>query len=509
MMKAVIFDLDGTLSDSLESIAYSANLALKAIGLPAYETERYKQFVGDGASELVRRMLYHNGDRECERYNELREKYREFFREYCMYRVHPYEGLPEVLLELKSKGVLLAVLSNKPHKQAVEVVEELFGSELFTMIQGQSSDFERKPSPEGAFFIARSLGVEPAECVYVGDTDTDMKTGKSAGMYTVGVLWGFRSRQELEENNADEIIERPRRLLKIVNRDADSVKTTDEVCEREDGGTASEQEEKTEPGIRLVATDVDGTLVKDSSNEVYPEIIEAVRKLREKDILFVVASGRQYYSLVNLFDEVQEDMIFIAENGAHIRCRGTDISVISMDPAIARELILESRRFPGVDVVVSTASGAYLESKNQEFLDLITYGYQNKYTLVEDILKENIDIIKVALYHKDSIREIGENILIPKWKDQCKACMAGEEWVDFMDASVDKGNALKTIQDFFHISEEETMVFGDNGNDVGMLNRAKESYVVSNARDDVKRHAKHLCAPYSEKGVYRELQTLF
>lgn len=508
MMKAVIFDLDGTLSDSLESIAYSANLALKAIGLPSYETERYKQFVGDGVGELVRRMLYYNGDMEYARYDELRAKYREYFREYCMYRVHPYEGLPEVLLELKKKGVLLTVLSNKPHKQAVEVVEELFGTELFTMIQGQSSDFERKPSPEGAFYIARSLSVEPSECLYVGDTDTDMKTGKSAGMYTVGVLWGFRERQELEENHADEIIETPDRLLKIVERDGAAM-TEDHAREGKENGAAYGQEEKKTPVIRLVATDVDGTLVKDSSNEVYPEIIEAVRKLHEKDILFVVASGRQYYSLVKLFDEVQDDMIFIAENGAHIRCRGTDISVVSMDPKIARELILESRRFPGVDVVVSTAGGAYLESKNQEFLDLITYGYQNKFTLVEDILKEDIDIIKVALYHKDSIREIGENILVPKWKDLCKACMAGEEWVDFMDASVDKGNALKTIQDFFHISREETMVFGDNGNDVGMLNQAEESYVVSNARDDVKRHAKHLCAPYSEKGVYRELQTLF
>ncbi len=496
MMKAVIFDLDGTLSDSLESIAYSANLALRAIGMPPYETERYKQFVGDGARELVRRMLYHNGDTEYTRYEELRGKYREYFREFCMYRVHPYEGLPAVLLKLKRKGVILAVLSNKPHKQAVEVVEDLFGTELFSIIQGQSDNLERKPSPEGAFYIARSLGVEPSECVYVGDTDTDMKTGKSAGMYTVGVLWGFRERQELEENHADEIIEMPDRLLKIVERDGSEM-AADNTCEGK------------ESGIRLVATDVDGTLVKDSSNEVYPEIIEAVRKLRKKDILFVVASGRQYYSLVKLFNEVREDMIFIAENGAHIRCRDTDISVVPMDPEIARELILESRRFPGVDVIVSTAKGAYLESKNQEFLDLITYGYQNKFTLVEDILKEDIDIIKVALYHKDSIREIGENILVPKWKDLCKACMAGEEWVDFMDASVDKGNALKTIQDFFHISRKETMVFGDNGNDVGMLKRAEESYVVSNARDDVKCHAKHLCAPYSEKGVYRELQTLF
>ena len=478
MMKAVIFDLDGTLSNSLESIAYSANLSLKALGMNTYETERYKRFVGDGADELIKRMLIHNGDTACQRYDELRAKYREYFSEYCMYQVRPYEGLPEVLLELKKRGVMLAVLSNKPHRQAVEVVEALFGKDLFAMIQGQSRELQRKPSPEGAFYIARKLGVEPSECVYVGDTDTDMKTGTAAGMYTVGVLWGFREKQELIDNHADKIIAEPKELLDIML------------------------------GIRLVATDVDGTLIQDSTNEVYPELIQMIKHLKEKDILFVVASGRQYNSLANLFGEVKDDIIFIAENGAHIRCRGRDMSVKFMDQKIAHELIKESRQYEGVEIVVSTAQGAYMESKDQAFIDLITYGYKNKFTLVEDILKEDIDIIKIAYYHKDSIREIGENILVPKWKDLCKATMAGEEWVDFMDAAVDKGNALKTIQDFFHISKEETMVFGDNANDLGMLARAEESFVVASARDDVKSHAKHICAPYCEKGVYKVLQNL-
>ncbi len=498
MMKAVIFDLDGTLSDSLVSIAHSANLALQSIGMDTYETERYKQFVGDGAAELVRRMLYYNGDTEGVHYEELREKYRYFFSKNCMFQVHPYDGLPEVLKELKNRGVHLAVLSNKPHKQAVEVVEALFGTELFDMIRGQSKDFLRKPSPEGAFYISRALGLEPSECVYVGDTNTDMKTGTQAGMYTVGVLWGFREKQELEENHADQIIENPIELLSIVERIPVYIN-----CQKEP------LYERQKNRIRLVATDVDGTLVKDSSNEVYPEIIEAVKKLRKNDILFVVASGRQYDSLEKLFNEVKDNMIFIAENGAHIKCRETDMSVISMNRQIANQIIMESREYPGVDIVVSTAKGAYLESKNAAFVDLIENGYRNRFTLVDDILKEDIDIIKVALYHRGSIREIGEKILVPKWKNLCRATMAGEEWVDFMDADADKGNALRTIQNFFHISKEETMVFGDNANDLGMLNQAEESYVVANAREDVRCQAKHICAPYSEKGVYRELQKLF
>ncbi len=214
-MKGVIFDLDGTLSNTLESLTVSGNLALKALGLPPFPMDRYRYFVGDGADELVRRMLRASGDDACERYEELRSAYRESFAQYADYRVTVYEGMPETLRCLKERGLKLAVLSNKPHKQALEVVRKLYGEDLFDHIQGKVKELERKPSPEGALYIAKLLGFAPDEMLYVGDTSTDMKTGKSAGMYTVGVLWGFRDRKELEENGADLIIERPEELLEL------------------------------------------------------------------------------------------------------------------------------------------------------------------------------------------------------------------------------------------------------------------------------------------------------
>ena len=215
-VKGIIFDLDGTLSNTLESLTISGNLALEALGLPTYDQDRYRYFVGDGADELVRRMLIASGDTECERYDELRAAYRETFAEYADYNITAYEGMPETLAELKKQGLRLAVLSNKPHKQAIEVVHKLYGEEIFDHIQGKVKDIERKPSPDGALYVTKAMDLEPEDMLYVGDTSTDMKTGKSAGMYTIGVLWGFRERTELEENGADVIISKPGDLLGLV-----------------------------------------------------------------------------------------------------------------------------------------------------------------------------------------------------------------------------------------------------------------------------------------------------
>lgn len=131
-----------------------------------------------------------------------------------MYKVVPYEGMPETLKELKKHGMKLAVCSNKPHPAAVKVIAQLFGEE-FDMVVGQSDAIRRKPAPDGPLMVAEKFGVKPEECMYVGDTSTDMQTGKAAGMFTVGALWGFRDRKELNENGADLVAEKPVDLVKI------------------------------------------------------------------------------------------------------------------------------------------------------------------------------------------------------------------------------------------------------------------------------------------------------
>ncbi|MFA9377382.1 MAG: HAD family hydrolase [Lachnotalea sp.] len=215
MYKACIFDLDGTLTDSVESIAYSANRALQECGFRPNPIESYKLFAGDGAAMMLERSLIAAGDTNLKYLEQVKLKYKEFFIKDCLYQVKPYDGIVTLLKELKEKNFKIAVLSNKPHDRAVDVVQTIFGADYFDIILGQTKHIKRKPSPDGALIIADELGLLTSECIYIGDTDTDMITGKSANMFTVGVTWGFRDRHELKENNADYIIDSPLQLLEI------------------------------------------------------------------------------------------------------------------------------------------------------------------------------------------------------------------------------------------------------------------------------------------------------
>ncbi len=256
--------------------------------------------------------------------------------------------------------------------------------------------------------------------------------------------------------------------------------------------------------IRLVASDVDGTLIKDSTPDLYPEMAEAIRQLNKMGIIFCAASGRQYESLKNVFREVAGDIAYIAENGAHIRYQHKNISVTPMKREYVEGIMAMLRPYYGeCETVVSTANGSLVESKNQEFIDLITYGYHNSFRQVDDVLAQGEEIIKIAIYRKESIRTLGEGIFIPAWEDKVKVCMAGEEWVDFMDRSVDKGKGLRILENHLGISREETMAFGDNDNDIGMMLEAGTSYAVDTAVDKVKEAAGNVCPGWAEKGVFQ------
>lgn len=218
MKKAVIFDLDGTLTNTLKSLWKSTNMALATAGLPPHEIDSYKYFAGNGAKELIRKSLIADGDTELVHFDSVMEAYNRIFEEYCMYEVKPYDEIPELLKALKEKGLHLAVNSNKPQPRTVDVVEEIFGKDTFDLLVGQCEERRRKPAPDGVNYILEQLHLNKEDVLYIGDTCTDMQTGKSAGVFTVGALWGFRDRQELVENHADAIIEKPLELLQYIDR---------------------------------------------------------------------------------------------------------------------------------------------------------------------------------------------------------------------------------------------------------------------------------------------------
>lgn len=216
-MEACIFDLDGTLTDTLESLVFSVNTSLQEMGLSKISEKQCQTFVGNGARHLMECALRAAGDTDASRIEEGMETYGRVFNENCTYRVVPYEGILSVLEQMKAQGMKLAVLSNKPHKQTVNVVETVFGKEMFSCIQGQCDFIRRKPEPDGVYYILEKLEVSKEECMYVGDSEVDVLTGDRAGVKNISVTWGFRSRELLEETGAKIIIDRPEELLKFVS----------------------------------------------------------------------------------------------------------------------------------------------------------------------------------------------------------------------------------------------------------------------------------------------------
>lgn len=216
MIRLCVFDLDGTLTDTLESLVFSVCATLKEMGLPEITREECRAFVGNGARRLLEDALEAAGDVGHVRIEEAVQIYKRIFDEHCTYRVMPYEGIMSLLEKLKNKGIKTAVLSNKPHAQTVKVVQEVIGDERIDWAQGQQDSVPRKPSPEAVYAILERFGILKEECAYIGDSEVDIQTGHNAGVLTVGVTWGFRSSTQLREAGAVNMIDKPEGLFEFI-----------------------------------------------------------------------------------------------------------------------------------------------------------------------------------------------------------------------------------------------------------------------------------------------------
>lgn len=211
--KNVIFDLDGTLLNTLEDLAESMNITLEQLGFPSHPTDSYRHFVGDGMDMLALRVLPEQ-KRSPEIVSMLVSQMSSEYHKRWHSKTGPYIGIKELLIKLKKINISLSVLSNKPHDFVNDIIPYYFDSDLFSEVIG-AGIFPKKPDPTGVYHIIMRLGASPVECMFIGDTGTDMKTAKTAGIYAVGALWGFRDKNELIENGADKLINNPLDLLDL------------------------------------------------------------------------------------------------------------------------------------------------------------------------------------------------------------------------------------------------------------------------------------------------------
>jgi len=216
--KAVLFDLDGTLLDTLEDLADATNEVMATLGFPTHPIDAFRYFVGDGMKNLLLRCLP-EARRDEATLAQAIGMFREAYGRNWADKTRPYDGVPELLDALTGRGVPMAVLSNKPHEFTKLCVARLLPRWAFAAVQGVSETNPPKPDPGGARAITEHLGVAPAEFLYVGDTNTDMKTAAAAGMFAVGVTWGFRPPEELLANGARALIDTPSELLALLDRD--------------------------------------------------------------------------------------------------------------------------------------------------------------------------------------------------------------------------------------------------------------------------------------------------
>jgi len=214
--KAVLFDLDGTLINSLHDIADSMNRVLEKKGYQTHDYDAYRYFVGRGLYNLVSRTLPESEKTE----QNIRNLYQELLRDYevnMLQKTVLYRGIPELLDALVKKGIKLTILSNKADNFTKKIAAELLKAWPFEVVLGSGDNVPRKPDPTGAMMLCEALQLKPSEFLYVGDTSTDMETALAAGMYPVGVTWGFRTRKELVDSGAKTIIDTPFELTSLLD----------------------------------------------------------------------------------------------------------------------------------------------------------------------------------------------------------------------------------------------------------------------------------------------------
>lgn len=257
--------------------------------------------------------------------------------------------------------------------------------------------------------------------------------------------------------------------------------------------------------IKFIATDMDGTLLN-SNNEIHADFYPMFQSLKEKDIIFAAASGRQYYNLLERFKDIKDDMMFIAENGTFLVYKGKELIVNSLEKNIAKELIEIGRTIPNSYVILCGKNSAYIESHDERLIKQ-TAKYYERYKIVENLTSIDDDILKVTICDFNG-SENNSNSYFDEYRDKVQITVSGEIWLDIVAKGINKGVAINEIQNLLNIDYKETMVFGDYLNDLEMMSSAYHSYAMANAHDTLKKAARFIAKSNDENGVIQAIKSV-
>ncbi len=243
--------------------------------------------------------------------------------------------------------------------------------------------------------------------------------------------------------------------------------------------------------VKFIACDLDGTLLLNGAQSVDESAIKYIDRLVESGVIFAPASGRQITSLKRLFEPISNKLAYIAENGALVEYRGETIGKTPMDRKLALEIIEDVIAQPNCEVLVSGEHTAYIKPKSEEYHYRMTKVVNYHTTLVDRFTDIDEDILKIAVCDMSGIKNSKDHF-INKWSDRASVLVSGELYLDFMDSAVNKGRGIEQIQKYFGLKPEECMAFGDNYNDIAMLDKVYYSYVMEKAASDVKKHGRFI-----------------
>lgn len=259
--------------------------------------------------------------------------------------------------------------------------------------------------------------------------------------------------------------------------------------------------------IKLVVTDIDDTILPEGTFDLNPEYYEVIREMKKKGILFAAASGRHSSSIRRLFDCVKDDVVILAGNGSCVMYQGKTLHVEALDYSLYQEMLALMRRYDPGMILADNPECEWTDSSREDLVSWVRDGYHVHLERCDDLAAIQAPILKTAMHlEEDVAREAA--VISEMFEGRANVMAAGSRWIDVVANGADKGSGLKRIQSIFGISRDETIAFGDNGNDISMLELAGTGYAVENARQEVRDAAHEVIGPMSSDAVLGVLKSL-